>query len=150
MERIDPENAPGFLVGRVAHRLKVNVRKFLTEAGIKLTAEEISILTVLAHLDSDRNMGSLAELLGRDPTTLKRQLSGLVKAGLLNRKTSVKDRRVVNISITAEGKALVQSTLPMTFALRDRAMKGISKSDRQTLVKTLLKMLKNLKTEEDH
>ena len=148
MNRIDPENAPGFLVGRVTHQLRVHIRKFLAEAGIQLSAEEISILTALAHLDSERNMGSLSELLGRDPTTLKRQLNGMIKAGLVDRKLSAEDRRVVNISITAEGRALVESTMPMTLALRERAMKGISEPDRQTLVKTLLKMLKNLKIAE--
>ena len=90
-------------------------------------------------------MTSLAELLGRDPTTLKRQLNRPVKAGLVDRKPSKNDRRVVEIAITAEGRALVESTLPMTLALRERAMAGISEPDRQKLVKMLVKMLKNIK-----
>lgn len=145
MNKIDPEKAPGFLVGRVAHQLRVHIRKFLDESGVQLSAEEISILTALAHLDSERNIGSLAELLGRDPTTLKRQLNGMVKTGLVDRKLSKNDRRVVEIAITAKGKALVESTMPMTFALRERALAGISESDRQALVRSLVKMLENLK-----
>lgn len=145
MDRIDIENAPGFLVGRIAHHLKLHVRKFISEAGIQLSAEELTILTALAHLDSPNSMTSLAELLGRDPTTLKRQLNRPVKAGLVDRKPSKNDRRVVEIAITAEGRALVESTLPMTLALRERAMAGISEPDRQKLVKMLVKMLKNIK-----
>lgn len=50
MHKIDPENTPGFLVGRVAHQLRIHIRKFLTEAGIKLTAEEVSILHFKEHI----------------------------------------------------------------------------------------------------
>jgi len=144
MEKIDPENATGFLVGRVAHRLKIHTRKFLTEANIQLTAEELAILTALAHLESARSMGSLADLLGRDPTTLKRQLNRLVKTGLVDRAPSAKDGRVIEISITAQGRTVVESTIHQTLALRERAMKGISDPERQALVTTLLKMMRNL------
>ena len=52
MDKIYPENAPGFLVDQIAHRLKFHIRKFLTDASIQLTAEELTILTALAYLDS--------------------------------------------------------------------------------------------------
>ena len=149
MDKIDPENAAGFLVGRVAHRLKAQIRKFLAEANIHLTAEELAILTALTHLDSRKSMGSLADLLGRDPTTLKRQLNGLVKTGLVDRTTSSNDGRVIEISITDKGRALVGSTMHLTMALRERAMKGIPEPEKQALVKALKKMLENLKTDNE-
>jgi MarR family transcriptional regulator for hemolysin len=145
MDKIDIENAVGFLLGRIAHHLELHVRKFISEADIQLSAAELTILTALAHLDSAKSMGSLAELLGRDPTTLKRQLNRPLKAGLVDRKPSKKDRRVVEITITAKGKAIVESTMPMTFALRERAMDGIPETDKQALVRSLVKMLKNLR-----
>lgn len=145
MDRIDIEHAPGFLVGRIAHRLKLHVRKFLSESGIQLSAEELTILTALAHLNSAKSMAALAELLGRDPTTLKRQLNTPVKEGMVDRKPSATDLRVLEIAITAKGRALVDSTMPMTLALRERAMEGISEPDRKKLVRMLVKMLKNLK-----
>ena len=57
----DPTESAGFLVGRVAHALTLRVQEFLDEAGIDLFAEEISILTVLAHFDGPERMKSLAE-----------------------------------------------------------------------------------------
>jgi DNA-binding MarR family transcriptional regulator len=75
VDKIDPKNVSGFLVGRIAHRLQVNISKYLIGSGIQLTAAQLTILTALAHLDSVKSMNSLAELLGRDPTTLKRQLN---------------------------------------------------------------------------
>jgi DNA-binding MarR family transcriptional regulator len=145
VNRISPENSAGFLVGRVTHRLKIHIRKFLAEADLQFTPEEITILTVLAHLDSGKSMSSLANLCGRDSTTLKRQLNGLVKAGLVDRNPSSKDGRVIIVSITASGRALVESTIHMTLALRERAMENISDPDREALVRILSKMLENLK-----
>jgi len=149
VDKLDPENAPGFLVGRIAHRLQVDISNFLIDSGIQLTAAQLTILTALAHLDSGWSMNSLADLLGRDPTTLKRQLNGIVKLGLVARTPSAKDRRVIVISITTAGRALVESTMPMSYALRERAMAGISEADKKVLVRCLSKMLNNLKDENE-
>ncbi len=144
MDKLDPENAPGFLVGRIAPRLKIHIRKFLYEAGIQLTAEELTILTALAHLDSGKSMNFMAELLGRDPTTLKRQLGGLTKQGFIERRPSEDDGRVINLSITSVGRELVETTMPMSYALRETAMTDISEADKKVLVRCLRQMLNNL------
>ena len=145
MKHFDPQSSPGFLVGRVAHRLRVHVRKFIAEAGIQLSAEEHATLTVLAQLDSSKNMGELAELMGRDPTTLKRQLNRLITTGLASRSASPDDGRVIEISITEAGRTMVDATIAKTFALREKALKGISASDRKVLVRALSQMLHNLR-----
>lgn len=149
MDKLDPKNAPGFLVGRIAHRLQVHISKYLIDSGIQLTAAQLTILTALAHLDSANSMNSLAELLGRDPSTLKRQLNGIVKLGLVARNSSSEDGRVIEITITTEGRALVELTMPMSYALRERTMAGISEADKKILVKCLSKMLKNLRDDNE-
>jgi len=58
--KLAPENAPGFLAGHIAYRLRFNIRKFLIDASIRLTAQEFTILTALSHLDSAENMNTLA------------------------------------------------------------------------------------------
>lgn len=144
MNKIDLQTSPGFLVGRIAHRLRLHISKFITEAGIHASAEELTVLTALAQFDSKKSMSELADLLGRDPTTLKRQLNGLVKSGLVNRSNSPEDGRVIEISITEAGKTLVESTMPMTIALREKALEGISESDRKALGRILSQMSRNL------
>jgi DNA-binding MarR family transcriptional regulator len=144
MSKIDPKRAAGFLIGRVSHALSLRVREFLAEAELPLTAEEIATLTVIVHLKSPVRMGPLADLLGKDPTTLKRQLDGLVDGGLVARERSAEDGRAVVVAATEAGRKLTLTTLPLTLALRKRAMRGISKQDGETLVRTLLKMLDNL------
>lgn len=144
----DPTESPGFLVGRVAHALKTRVQEFLDEANISMSAEEISILTVLAHLDKPPQMRPLAEKLGRDATTVSRQVAGLEDAGLVKRSRSPDDGRASVVTVTRKGLRILEGTIPLTRALRARAMKGISESDQKTLAITLSQMLKNLREDD--
>ena len=147
MLEFDPTESAGFLVGRVAHALKLRVQEFLDDAGIDMSAEEISILTVLAHLDGPERMKPLSEKLGRDATTVSRQVAGLEEAGLVERSPCPDDGRATVVAITKAGSKLVEQTIPLTLALRGRAMKGISKAEAKTLVNALSRMLNNLKNE---
>ena len=147
MLEFDPTESAGFLVGRVAHALKLRVQEFLDDAGIDMSAEEISILTVLAHLDGPERMKPLSEKLGRDATTVSRQVAGLEEAGLLERSPCPDDGRATVVTITKAGSKLVEQTIPLILALRGRAMKGISKAEAKTLVNVLSRMLNNLKNE---
>ena len=148
MLNFKPTESPGFLVGRIAHAMKLRVQDFLDENGIRLSAEEISILTVLAHLDGPEQMKQLAELLGRDATTVSRQIAGLERQKLVKRSPCPDDGRATVVKITRSGEKLVERTLPMTLALRKRAMQGISPNDAKVMVRTLTQMLQNLKQDE--
>jgi DNA-binding MarR family transcriptional regulator len=147
MLEFDPTESAGFLVGRVAHALKLRVQEFLDDAGIDMSAEEISILTVLAHLDGPERMKPLSEKLGRDATTVSRQVASLEEAELVERSPCPDDGRATVVTITKAGSKLVEQTIPLTLALRGRAMKGISKAEAKTLVNALSRMLNNLKNE---
>jgi DNA-binding MarR family transcriptional regulator len=144
----DPTESAGFLVGRVAHALSLRVQEFLDDAEIDISAAEISVLTVLAHIDGPERMKPLAEKLGRDATTVSRQIAELEKAHLVKRSPCQVDGRATVVTITKAGRKLVESTIPLTLALRRRAMKGVSKADRTTLANALLQMLSNLKVED--
>lgn len=145
MLEFDPTESAGFLVGRVAHALKLRVQEFLDDAGIGISAEEISILTVLTHLDEPERMKLLAERLGRDATTVSRQIAGLEQVGLVERSPCPDDGRATVVSATRSGRKLVEKTLPMTLELRKRAMKGVSSADAKVLGNALSQMLRNLK-----
>ena len=145
MLEFNPTESAGFLVGRVAHALSLRVQEFLDDAEIPISAQEISILTVLAHLDEPERMKPLAELLGRDATTVSRQIAGLEQAGLVQRSPCPDDGRATVVAVTKAGAKLVERTIPLTLALRGRAMKGITKADTKTFVGVLSQMLANLR-----
>lgn len=53
------------------------------------------------------SMTRLAKLSASDRTTLTRSIDGLIRDGLVERKTSPTDRRIVVVSLTAAGDALL-------------------------------------------
>ena len=142
---IDPLKSTGYVIRRVSHALHVRVNQTFEAEGIPHSVEEMSILTVLDQLESPERIGILADLLGREISTLTRQLDGLVKAGLVARKRCPEDGRAVVASITPTGKKLVQRVMPLIVDIRKRVQKGIPKADDQVLVRTLFKMLDNLR-----
>ena len=148
MLEFDPTESAGFLVGRVAHALNLCVQDFLDEAEIEMSAQEISILTVLGYLPEPERMKPLAEKLGRDATTVSRQISGLERAGLVQRSPCPDDGRSMVVAITKKGAKLVERTIPLTLGLRSKAMRGISKADSEALVRSLLQMITNLQSED--
>lgn len=144
MLNFNPTESTGFLVGRVAHAIHLQVQEFLDEAGIEMSAEELSILTVVAHLEAPETMKNLASLCGRNATTVSRQVSSLEKAGYVKRSPCPDDGRAFVVSITTTGIRLVKETIPMTLALRKRSMKGISAADAQVVQVALQQILENL------
>ena len=144
----DPTESAGFLVARTAHALSLRVQEFLDEAEIDMSAQEVSILTALAHLPEPERMKSLAEKLGRDATTVSRQISGLEEARLVRRSPCPEDGRSSVVAITPKGAKLVERTIPLTLALRRRAMRGISKADSEALVRALSQMITNLEADD--
>ena len=92
-------------------------------------------------------MKPLAEKLGRDATTVSRQVAGLEEAGLVRRSPCPDDGRATVVTVTKAGIKLVERTIPLTLALRGRAMKGISKTDAKALLTALSQMLNNLEHE---
>ena len=144
MLNFDPTESTGYLVGRVAHMLQLRVQEFLDEAGIEITAQEITILTVVAHMKKPEQMKRLAEMCGRDATTVSRQIASLENAGLVKRSSSPDDGRFNVVSITKKGQRLVERTIPMTLILKKKAMSGISPADAKALPRALKQMLDNL------
>jgi len=90
-------------------------------------------------------MGTIAELLGRDISTLTRQLAGLVKAGLVARKACPQDGRAVLVTVTGKGRRMLKRAAPVLLDVRDRTMNSISKNETTELVRLLSTMLANLK-----
>ena len=64
-------------------------------------------------------------------------LDTLEKRGLVTRETDPQDRRRQLVSITAEGRALVDAFLPQIVALQTAVMAGIPEAERARFLKTL-------------
>ncbi len=89
--------------------------KMVREAGIPLDRALFPLLTGIA-LRGPIGVVELAGRVGRDYTTVSRQLAKLESLGLVERLTSATDRRVTEAAITAQGRAMTD----MVDAARER------------------------------
>ena len=79
----------------------------LREAGVSLDRALFPLL-VLIQRRGPLAVGELADRVGRDYTTVSRQVAKLESLGLVERKAAAADRRISLASVTAKGKAMTE------------------------------------------
>ncbi|WP_119302452.1 MarR family winged helix-turn-helix transcriptional regulator [Dongia deserti] len=92
---------------------------------LDITQGQFSLLMSLNRPDPP-TMGSVAELLAMDRTTLTANLKPLERRGLLSIKVDESDRRSRRLALTAEGRALLAAAVPIwkrTHAALERRLK---------------------------
>lgn len=78
--------------------------------SLNITSGQFSILTSMLR-DVPAPLGSLADGLGMDRTTLTRNLKPMIAAGWVTEDVDVEDRRVRRLSLTAEGRDLLMQAI---------------------------------------
>ena len=79
----------------------------LVAAGVPVTLTQFRALTMIAR-HGPVSATTLARLVGVAPSTATRMCDRLVRDGLLARRPSAEDRRVVTVSLTRPGEAVVR------------------------------------------
>lgn len=92
-------------VTRTGNILRRLTAKRIRDAGIDVTPEESVLLNQLWDRDK-QGVSELAQWSVKEPSTLTRQIDGLVRKGYLKRQHGTADRRSVEVSLTAKGRAL--------------------------------------------
>lgn len=128
----------GYLLSRARLRLVKVVDLALAEHGI--TSAQAGIIMLLAN----GRCGTAAELareLYADSASMTRMLDRLEKRALLTRMPHTRDRRVMQLALTAEGRKLARR-LPANYrAVIDAHFAGFSATELATLKRLLLKSL---------
>jgi DNA-binding MarR family transcriptional regulator len=78
------------------------------EAGISLDRALFPLLVVVERR-GPIGVVDLADRVGRDYTTVSRQVAKLERLGLVKRQTATADRRVSQATVTAKGKAMADA-----------------------------------------
>lgn len=73
--------------------------------------------------------------------TLSRAVSQLVRLGLVSRGQDAIDRRVQPLSLTAEGRALLDEAMPRFVALEEEMLQPLSLVERETLSMLMAKVV---------
>lgn len=135
---------PADSIGHLLHQLMLAMRRDIEQrmAAHELTAAQWLPLWKL-ELGSARTAQELARQMGVDAGSMTRLLDRLEAKGLIERLRSRSDRRVVNLALTAAGKAVVQHVPQALADVNNTYLQGLSRAEWQQLMQLLRRMLAN-------
>lgn len=130
-----------YLVNRVAiAAVKGAAGEF---ANRSLTVAKYRIL-LAASQHKDVHFRELANLTSIEPPTLSRFLDEMEDAKLLRRQQDKNDARLVSISVTTAGHALLKNSMAWAVEVETDMLKGIDKAEAELLRAHLNRMYLNL------
>lgn len=120
----------------LASRALVGVAaKSVAEVEDEITLPQYRALVVLAT--SDRNLGELAEALDVHPSSATRLCTRLEAKGLISRRPATRSRRELLVSLTGEGRTLVDTVTRRRRREIARVMARIPEREQRVVVHAL-------------
>jgi MarR family transcriptional regulator, organic hydroperoxide resistance regulator len=101
-------------------------------------------LLFLVHRLGTCTQKRLIEIINVDAGAVTRQLTQLERDGLISRVDAVHDKRLTEVSLTAQGRALVRSIMKKRRAFLERMLQGVSPEEVAVFLKTLEQIDRNL------
>ncbi len=137
------EQVLGFYINRVSYLMTEEIEKRFAKAGLNIVAQDFAILVRLMN-EGTVTQARIIELMMRDKTTITRRIDGLVKKGLVARVVNPDDRRCMNIKLTDEGYAMLETAFPMASGFQNELVQGVSDDDKAVTVQVLKKLAATL------
>lgn len=94
---------------RASHAVEVSANRHLVEYG--LTLSQFGVIEALYHV-GPLSQRQLADKILRSSGNLTMVIDNLERDGLVIRQRDAKDRRVMNVSLTEKGHALIEQVMP--------------------------------------
>jgi DNA-binding MarR family transcriptional regulator len=108
------------------------VAESIARAGDAVTVPQLRVLVLLAS-GADINASAVAAALDVHPSNATRILDRLAQAGLLERREAALDRRNVELSLTDDGRRLVESVMEHRREAFERVLSRMSATARRRL-----------------
>ncbi|RUS65227.1 MarR family transcriptional regulator [Pseudorhodobacter sp. E13] len=137
------EQFPQYWVNHLGFQLRKELEEAFAAKGQKVTSEEWALLLIL-NKHEQLSPRILAKLTLRDSTTVSRLVDRLERKGLVERIRERKDRRVVDVVMTAAGRAEFSSLSETAKAFIDTSLRGIAPEDAERVIQILKRMSENL------
>jgi DNA-binding MarR family transcriptional regulator len=115
----------------------------IQEAGISLDRALFPLLVGIER-KGPIGVGELADLVGRDYTTVSRQAAKLESSGLVARHASKCDKRVREAAITAKGRAMTDALDAARERVASMLLANWSKKDLQDLARLMRRFAEDL------
>jgi DNA-binding MarR family transcriptional regulator len=146
-ERPDLDMAPMGVVGRLlrlTRRIDGELERTFSTHGLDRPA--FDVLATLRRAGSPHRL-TPAQLMRASMVTsgaITQRLDRLERRGLVTRSPSEHDGRGVDVTLTAEGKRLIDAALPDHLANEQRLLAALTPAQRKALTDTLRRLLESL------
>lgn len=117
-------------VWRATHAMEVRANRHL--ADHHLTISQFGVLEALYHL-GPLSQRQLAEKILRSSGNLTMVIDNLERDGLVRRERDVRDRRVMQVSLTEAGQALITEIMPTHASSIESVFSALSAVEMETL-----------------
>ncbi len=135
-----PQESVGYLMKKV-------ISSILVQADARLSCCELTYAQWLPLyklvMNEGHTMAGLARELEIDPGAMTRSLDRLEAKGLVRRERSTEDRRVVNLVLTDEGRAMAAQVPPVLAEVLNGHLAGFTDDEWRQLLSFLTRMLAN-------
>lgn len=140
------ENSMGYFMRRIGQLMVGEVDRRLDSTG--LTHAQWAPL-FLIHRGEANTLAALARELQVDAGALTRTLDRLEAKGLCRRERSAEDRRVVNLTLTPEGKKAAEPVPGILCDVSNEILQGFSQDEWETMMGFLHRMVANAEALKD-
>ena len=142
------EETAGYLIYRVGRLLRLRAAQFFRARGVSVTPEQWGLLLQIAERDDpamgDLAMGDLVDGTVNDHPNVSRMATGLERLGYVTRTRGAADGRSRVVSITPEGRALIDRLLPDLLEEKIEYFRDLDQEDVAGLVQSLKKVMARL------
>ena len=128
----------GRLVGSLASAMRTGLNQEL--ASFNVSSAQWAILEACHEGEAD-TLTSLSRVIPIDSASISRQVERLVRTGLVQRRRSTRDRRLVRLSLTDAGMRLVPDLAERVQANNAKFLAGLAEREQQTMIRTIQRML---------
>jgi DNA-binding MarR family transcriptional regulator len=122
------ESSLGYLINRASRAIRKVFNARLEAGNYPVTGEQWAVLVHLWERDG-RPQFELADVLGKDKTTMTRFIDGLEKRNLVVRIADQQDRRQNRVYLTPLGKSLEAPTKAVALDVLNTATADVSGED---------------------
>ncbi len=115
--------------------------RIIAASGVKLDRALFPLLSRVA-MRPDFTVAELANVVGRDHSTVSRQIVKLEQLGLIDRTVDPSDSRARRLTLSEQGKAMMAKIEPIRRQWIEDHFQGWATKDRDRLVTLLEEMMK--------
>ena len=131
------------LIARVRDKAYEFIIRELSKEKIKgMVPSHGGIMSTLFERDR-MPMKEVAGRIGRDKSTVTVLVDKLMRAGYVTKEKDPDDNRITYLCLTAKGRSLEQKFVGISQRLIATAFRGFTQTERESLVKAVIKMLNN-------